>query len=47
MQRPPGFRAPGSHVGYPHGKDKKKERALRTKARLDEKGARENAKAGE
>jgi hypothetical protein len=29
MQRPKGHRCPGSHVGRPHGKDKKTERRLR------------------
>ena len=33
MQRPTGYRAPGSHVGYPHGKDKKQERRERAYAR--------------
>lgn len=34
MQRDKGWRAPKSGVGYPHGKDKKKERRERTKERL-------------
>jgi hypothetical protein len=37
MQRPEGFRCPKSHVGFPHGKDKKKERAKRTQERLADK----------
>jgi hypothetical protein len=37
MQRDKGWRAPKSGVGYPHGKDKKKERRERTKERLAEK----------
>jgi hypothetical protein len=39
MQREKGYRAPGSRVGRPHGKDKRKER----KRRADE---RAKAKAG-
>jgi len=37
MMRPEGWRAPKSGVGYPHGKDKRIERAKRTQERLAEK----------
>lgn len=33
MQRPKGFRCPGSRVGRPHGKDKKIERRKRAEER--------------
>jgi len=37
MMRPEGWKAPKSGVGYPHGKDKRIERAKRTQERLAEK----------
>jgi hypothetical protein len=33
MQRPPGYRCAGSHVGRPHGGDKRRERQERTRQR--------------
>ena len=46
MQREKGYHCKGSGVGFPHGKDKKRERAKRTQERLAEKAA-EQAKAKE
>jgi hypothetical protein len=37
MQREKGWRAPGSRAGFPHGKDKRTERARRAKERLEAK----------
>lgn len=39
MQREKGYRAPGSHVGRPHGGDKKRERQARAQERLAQKAA--------
>jgi hypothetical protein len=33
MSKPEGFRCPKSHVGFPHGKDKRKERRERAYSR--------------
>jgi hypothetical protein len=38
MQRPQGFRCPGSHVGRPHGGDKRRERQERTRQRAVDNG---------
>lgn len=35
--KPEGFRCPGSHVGHPHGADKRRERQERTLERAREK----------
>lgn len=42
--RTEGWRAPGSHVGFPHGKDKKIERRKRTEERLASKAPAAPAK---
>ena len=36
--KPEGFRCPGSHVDYPHGADKRRERQERTLQRAKDKG---------
>lgn len=36
--KPEGFKCPGSHVGHPHGGDKRRERQERTLERAKAKG---------